>query len=248
MPKERRGSLWGSRIIRNVSMPSLLPYVPRKPNGTAVIVVPGGVFQFLAIQKEGTEVAEWLNALGITAFVLKYRLAPTPADDAEFRAAFEASNFDIRGIAGYIRQAVEDGIESLRAVRRISRRYRIRKGRIGMIGFSAGALIAVNGALKSAPKPRPDFLAAIYGAPIRAVKATKQAPPLFMAFADDDALVADNCPALYQAWKKAGRPVEIHAYAKGGHGFGMAKQKQPSSQWPASFEIWLRGGGFLPQK
>src|SRR5512139_2135346 len=105
--------LWNSQIVRNVSEPSLIPFLPDKQTGPAIIICPGGVFQFLMIDKEGTDIARWLTSYGVTAFVLKYRLAPTPTDDSQFISDFESSSFDLSRLQSYINNAYTDGVQAI---------------------------------------------------------------------------------------------------------------------------------------
>jgi acetyl esterase/lipase len=247
-PEQTTPLMWENRIVRNVCVPTLVPHVPETPNGTAVIVCPGGVFQFLMIDTEGNDVARWLAAQGITAFVLKYRLAPTPPDDDAFRSQFESSNFDIRRLTSHIRNACRDGRQAVESVRRQSKNFSLREDRIGIVGFSAGAAVAVNSAIGADPVRRPNFVGAVYGAPPEMGEVPENAPPLFMAYTENDELAGPTCRVLRDAWKRSGRPLEVHAYAEGGHGFGIVKQGLPSDEWTEHFIAWLRQTGFLPAR
>jgi acetyl esterase/lipase len=239
--------LWGTKIIRNVTVPTLIPFYPAKPNGTAVIICPGGAFQFLMIDKEGTEVAHWLNAYGVTAFILKYRLSPTPSDDAEFQAIAESSHFEFDKIESYIKQAIADGQQALSLIRQQARELGINQDKIGMMGFSAGGSIAVYSALNQDVNNHPNFLAAIYGAPPGLNRIPANAPPLFIAQANDDPIIGNVCLELFSAWRTAKAPVEFHAYTQGGHGFGVDKQDLPCDNWTADFIAWLKSEGYLPK-
>ena len=236
--------LWNSRIVRNVTEPSIIPFLPDKPNGAAIIVCPGGVFQFLMIEKEGTDVAKWLTLHGITAFVLKYRLAPTDVDDSKFVSDFESSNFDLNGIGKHIDNSYADGMQAMSIVKQRAVDYGIDRSRIGMMGFSAGAAVAVSSVFNSDMANGPNFLAAIYGGPPEIGNIPSHAPPLFIAYANDDSLAGETCLDLYQAWRKSKRSVEVHAYSKGGHGFGLIKQRLPCDNWSDSFILWLTNEGF----
>jgi acetyl esterase/lipase len=161
------GEIWfeGPRV-RNVSTATLTPFLPEpaRATGAAVIVAPGGAFALLAIDKEGWSVARWLADHGIAAFVLKYRLRPTPADPAEAqrqRAAAMASRE--RRDLSVPPQAVEDGQAALRLVRARASEWGIDPTRIGMMGFSAGAMTTLAVTLQSRPDERPAFVAPIYG-------------------------------------------------------------------------------------
>jgi acetyl esterase/lipase len=232
--------LYESKIVRNVTEPSITPYIPEQPNGTAVVVCPGGAFQFLMIEKEGAHVAEWLTSYGITAFVLKYRLAPTPVDDSEFVSDFESSNFDLSGLDGYIKESYEDGRQAISVIRQGALDYGIDRSKIGIIGFSAGAAVAVSSVFNSVTDSIPAFVGAIYGAPLEMVTAPSQSPPLFVAYANDDNLALDACTSLYRSWRESESTVEVHAYSKGGHGFGLVKQGLTSDNWPDAFISWLK--------
>lgn len=241
--------LWGTKIIRNVTDPVLIPFYPTKPNGTAVIICPGGAFRYLMIEKEGTAVAHWLNAYGVTAFVLKYRLAPTPYDDSAFHSMVESLNGDFETIEPYIKHAIEDGQRAVSILKQQSRELGIDQERIGIIGFSAGGAISVYSALSQDPLKSPHFLAAIYGAPpLGSGRIPANAPPLFLAQANDDNIVGNLGIELFLAWSTSKSSVEFHAYAKGGHGFGIAQQGLPCDNWTEDFISWLKHEGYLPKK
>lgn len=240
--------LWNSRIVRNVSVPTLTPYLPARPNGASMIVCPGGAFQFLMVDKEGSEIASWLNSFGLTVFVLHYRLAPTPRDDDEFVTAFQASSFDISTLGPDIECAKADGRQAVAAVRSRAREFNLDPAKIGIMGFSAGATVAVNTVLKPRIGSRPDFVAAIYGGYIERVR-VPGAPPLFVAFANDDDLARDLALRLHRAWVMSKRPVDLHAYSAGGHGFGLNRQGLPADDWADAFVSWLRHQGLVaPQR
>ncbi len=236
--------LWNQRIVRNVTEPSLIPCFPTEQNGAAIIICPGGAFQFLMIDKEGMDIAKWLTSYGITAFVLKYRLAPTPIDDAQFVAEFESSNFDLGKIRKHINNSFADGVQALSIVRQKASEFNIDASKIGMIGFSAGAAVAVNSIFSSEVNGMPNYLGAIYGGPLKRINVPPDAPPLFIACANDDDIVGATCLDLFRAWKKAKRSVEIHAYSQGGHGFGILQQGLPCDHWTESFTAWLKNEGF----
>ena len=246
-PELERPCRGNSRLIRNVSQPTLEVFLP-EPSvavGTGVVVCPGGGFHFLMVDKEGTEVAHWLNARGVAAFMLKYRVYPTPDDDDVFTAQVS----DLRARRPQIDQvrpmAVADGLQALRVVRQQADSFGIRPDRLGILGFSAGGFVAAGAACAYDAESRPSFAAPIYALwdprPLPA-----DAPPLFLAAATDDAMVeVDHSLALYSAWKAARRPVELHLYARGGHGFGMNRQGLPSDTWIDRFWDWLQSEGFL---
>lgn len=245
-PEQQTPLLWNQRIVRNVTEPSLTPCFPTEQNGAAIIICPGGAFQFLMIDKEGMDIAKWLTSYGVTAFVLKYRLAPTPRDDSQFVSEFESSNFDLSRIRKHISNSFADGVQAISIVRQKASEFSIDRSKIGMIGFSAGAAVAVNTIFSPDVGDGPNYLGAIYGAPPERINVPPHAPPLFIAYANDDDLAGNTCLDLFQAWRKAKRSVEIHAYSRGGHGFGILQQGLPCDRWTESFIAWLKIEGFIP--
>jgi acetyl esterase/lipase len=241
--------------VRNVTVPTLTPFLPDPAvaNGTGVIVCPGGGFQFLVIDKEGTDIARWLNARGVAALMLKYRLLPMPADDAAFRREIENRRHPgplqdkFRQQTAPIRRlAIADGLQAMRVVRERAGEWGIQPDRLGIMGFSAGGQVAAGVALQYDSQTRPDFAAPIYGAPRDPVTVPSDAPPLFLAVANDDERAAQTTVALYSAWSAAGRSVELHVYSQGGHGFGLRQQGLPSDHWIDRFGEWLQIQRFLP--
>lgn len=236
-----------NRRARNVVVPTLIPVLPAagKASGTAVIVAPGGAFRILSMDNEGYLVANWLAQRGVTAFVLKYRLVDTPAKEEDFIRARQQGAASGQRI-GTFPLAVDDGRRAVQLVRENAARWNLRPGRVGMIGFSAGAMTTLEVATGSNAASRPDFAALIYG-PMSARDVDTDAPPLFMALAADDPLFANGDFGLVNSWKKAGRPVELHFYERGGHGFGMKKQGLSSDVWPEQFWAWMRMRGLVEQ-
>jgi acetyl esterase/lipase len=237
-----------SRLVRNVSQPTLTVYRPGPATtiGTGIIVCPGGAFHFLMVDKEGTDVARWLNARGISAFVLKYRVYPTPDDD-EALLRIAANPHAYRHQMDSVRpMVVADGLQAVRIVRQRAGSWGIDADRLGIMGFSAGGFVAAGAASQYDTESRPNFAAAIYtGWNERSVPA--DVPPLFVAAAFDDELVDTQVSiSLYSAWKSVGRPAELHLYAKGGHGFGLNPQGLPSDGWIDRFWEWLQAEGFAP--
>jgi acetyl esterase/lipase len=235
------------RRARNVTVPVLIPVLPAagKANGTAVIIAPGGAFRLLSMDNEGHRVADWLAQRGVSAFILKYRLVETPATEEDFireRQKGMASGARI----GTFPLAVDDGRRAVQLVRQNAARWGLNGKRIGMIGFSAGAMATLEVVSGPTAADRPDFAAMIYG-PMSARPVAADAPPLFLALAADDPLFADGDFGLVSAWKKAGRPVELHFYERGGHGFGMKKQGLSSDIWPEQFFAWMRMRGLVEQ-
>jgi acetyl esterase/lipase len=241
------------RTVRNVTQPTLTAFLPHPSRavGTAVIICPGGGFHSLAIDHEGRDVARWLNSRGVAAFVLKYRLLPTEVRDEDFERQFQENLADrntLRAVAKQIGPlAIADGQQAMKIVRQRAAEWGLAPNRIGMMGFSAGGRVTVGVALEHDAQSRPDFAAPIYGALWEDITVPADAPPLFMALAndDDDALVVEPGLALYSAWRTAGHPVELHIYAQGGHGFGMRKQGLPADRWIDQFGEWLAVQGFL---
>ena len=239
------------RWARNVTQPTLLPVLPSgsNANGAAVLVVPGGGFQFVSMDNEGYSVAGRLAAEGIAAFVLKYRTMKTPADEAGF-AARVAELFGLAtpgktgGIEAGIGPAVADARAALALIRARAAEWRIDSTRLGMLGFSAGAMTLLSTLRASAPEEFPAFAGYVYGPMLRADVA-EGAPPAFMALAADDALFGSQGLQLTDAWREAGGPVELHVYAEGGHGFGLKRQGATSDLWFDQFTAWMRSRGLL---
>jgi acetyl esterase/lipase len=233
------------RRARNVTIPVLIPVLPAagKANGTAVIVLPGGAFRRLAMDNEGFGVANWLAQQGVSAFILKYRLVETPASEADFAREMAKGIASGQQISTFP-FAVDDGRRAVQMVRENAGRWGLRTDRIGMIGFSAGAMTTLEVILGPDAASRPDFAAMIYG-PMSARPVPKDAPPLFLALAADDPLFSNGDFGLVSAWKKAGKPVELHFFEQGGHGFGMSRKGLSSDLWPEQFLAWMRVRGMV---
>ncbi|MBY0558201.1 MAG: alpha/beta hydrolase [Burkholderiaceae bacterium] len=233
------------RRARNVVEPMLIPVLPAagKANGTAVIVAPGGAFRLLSMDNEGYLVANWLAQRGVSAFILKYRLVETPAREEDFIRARQQGAASGQRI-GTLPLAVDDGRRAVQLVREHAARWGLLPGRLGMIGFSAGAMTTLDVATGPNAATRPDFAAMLYG-PMGAVDVSADAPPLFLALAADDPLFANGDFGLVSSWKKAGRPVELHFYERGGHGFGMKTQGLSSDAWTEQFWAWMRMRGVV---
>jgi acetyl esterase/lipase len=251
MPEEIAYLVSGLKVIRNVSQPSLTAYLPdpalTAATGTAVIVCPGGAYHFLAFEHEGTQVARWLNARGITAFMLKYRLVQTGND---FPQCVDANLGDARVmkelVAPIFPLITADACQAVRLVRARAAEWDLDPQRIGMLGFSAGGMATLSTALHYDSSSRPDFAAPIYSAPPMDGPVRADAPPLFLLCAADDDMASGVSTRYYAEWRAAGKPVELHIYAKGGHGFGMNQQGLPADTWIERFGEWLEGQGFLP--
>ena len=239
---------FGLKVVHNVTQPSLTVYPadPARRNGTAVIICPGGAWHFLSIDMEGTDVARWLAARGVTAFVLRYRLLPTgdsPYEEAEEHIRVRARMAEL--MQPFYPLVRADGQQAIRVVRKRARKWGVTPERVGMLGFSAGGDFTVNAVLHNTPDCRPAFAAPIYPAVFDEVVAPPDAPPLFLLCASDDDMASAASLRLYSAWKAAGRPVELHIYSKGGHGFGMTRQGLPSDAWIERFGDWLEGQRFI---
>lgn len=235
---------WGIPLVHNVTQPSLIVYPAARPNGTAVIIAPGGAFHFLAIEHEGRQVAEWLSAQGYTAFILKYRVLPTSAEpwkDAEAFMADRASRAS--EMQALMAMTHADASQTMRIVRQRADEWSLNPHKVGIMGFSAGGMVASQIALEYTPETRPDFAAPIYGAIFNEVTAPVDAPPLFLLCAQDDEMASRGSLLMYKAWKAARRPVELHIYARGGHGFGMRKLGLPCDTWIERFTDWLNSLG-----
>jgi acetyl esterase/lipase len=253
------------KIVRNVVRPTLTAFLPdrSKAGGTAVIVCPGGGFHCLEWESEGTEVAEWLRARGVAAFVLKYRLMDTGATEEDFRKSVQQAM--LKAIADGLKNSLSrgrptvpevikkiyalagaDGRQAVKVVRSHAGDWGIKPDRIGIIGFSAGGMETTAVATEYDAESRPNFAAPNYGPGFGSVKVPRDAPPLFILCAGDDPLVpAADSVRLYSEWKAAGKSAELHIYAKGSHGFGMRKQGLPSDGWIDRFGDWLDQQGLL---
>ena len=247
----------GKRTVRNVTTPTLTPFLPdpATATGAAVVVCPGGGFRFLSWDSEGTEVAEWLQKRGVAAFVLRYRTKETAASQEEFdkeMAAFVGTlvRFKDRGspdgwkaLAADMQESeaagIADGRQAVKVVRQHAKQWGIRPDRVGIMGFSAGGIITTGVAIEHDAESRPDFAATIYAPFFGDAKVPADAPPLFILCAADDAIVEAGSARLYAAWRDAGRSAELHIYETGGHGFGMTAKGRPVDRWVERFGDWL---------
>jgi acetyl esterase/lipase len=238
------------RIIRNVVDPTLTAYFPPAgtANGTAMIVCPGGGFHMLTIDGEGVNVAHYLNSLGVTAFVLRYRLTKT-------NAAFFVGMMHKIKTPGGLKPVLDemsplilaDGQQAMRTVRAHAAQWGLAPNRIGMMGFSAGGYLTLSVAFHNDAESMPDFVAPIYALAPEPLPANPERIPMFLACAADDPLVppAENSVKVYDLWHGAGIPTELHVFPKGGHGFGIRKQNLPSDEWTEMFQRWMETQGFL---
>ncbi len=252
--KEVWHTQYGSRFARNVTLATLTPFLPdpAKASGAAVIVAPGGGFRTLSMDNEGWDVARALANRGVAAFVLKYRLNQTPPEMADFKrsmdemfsnAARRPPRPEIATMKDQFAPQIEDASAAFALVRSRAAEWNIDPERVGMIGFSAGAMLTMATTLV-AENTQPAFIANIYG-PLSPVVVPKDAPPLFVAIAADDPLFAKGDFGLIENWHKASRPVEFHFYEQGGHGFGMYPKETTSTGWFDAFASWLRMHGMV---
>jgi acetyl esterase/lipase len=242
--------LLDTEVITNVVAPTLIPMLPAAGagNGAAVVIAPGGGYHVLSIQSEGLQVAERLADHGIAAFVLVYRLVPCEGDAAaemvrKVGADARSMLDDMLSVAPL---ATADAELAMRLVRARADEFEIDAGRVGFMGFSAGGNVAVRVAQTNDSAARPDFLAPIY-ATVRGVELTSppaRSGPMFLVAATDDELgLAGDSVRLYEAWRAARLPVEMHMYARGGHGFGMRTLHLPSDSWMDRFLDWFDATG-----
>jgi acetyl esterase/lipase len=242
---------YGSEFARNVTVATLTPVLPDpgKASGAAVIVAPGGGFRTLSMSNEGWDVAKALADKGVAAFVLKYRLVQTPADIAGFERSMAqmfsgaAKPRPQQDPAVELAPQIADARAAFALVRARAKEWHVDVDRVGMVGFSAGAMLTLATELY-APDVKPAFIATIYG-PLAAVKAPLDAPPLFVALAADDPLFGNGGFGLIDSWRGVKRPVEFHLYEQGGHGFGMYQKTTTSTGWFDDYARWLGMHGYL---
>jgi len=237
--------------IENVSRPTLTIFAPpaEKSVGTAVVLCPGGAYNILAWNKEGTEAAEWLNTLGVTAFVLKYRV-PIRKGRERYAAPLE----DLQRALGVVRCRAAE--------------WHVDPQRIGVLGFSAGGHLAaiastnyqerIYEAVDDADRGscRPDFTLLVYPGYLvddrnrlaPEIRITAETPPTFLAMTGDDVLRVEGAVFYYLALKQAKVPAEMHLYPTGGHGYGLRPSKHLVSTWPARAGEWLQSAGLLEKK
>ncbi len=246
---------WGDPMARNITAATLTPFLPdpAKANGAAVIVAPGGGFRWLSMKNEGWEVAEALAAQGIAAFVLKYRLHPTPESldafkesmNQTFAAAGASSEARPRPPRPDLTNQLQDAEAAYAMIVKRAKEWGVDTNRLGMIGFSAGAGLTMHSTLNSKTM-KLAFIGPIYGG-MGPVEVPKDAPPMFAAIATDDFLFKGEFGVI-KSWFEAGRPVEFHLYQNGGHGFGLGNPDRTSNRWFEAFTHWLDVNGFLKAK
>lgn len=249
--KEYFSKSWNTEVVADVTKPTLTVFEPSPElkNGTAIVICPGGGFMALSIASEGTDVARYLAAEGVTAFVLKYRIAHTGEDATEEFTALIGDRQKFREMVDkVVPLSIADGLSAVSYVRQHASEWGVSPDRVGIIGFSAGGTVAAGVAFRYAPDGRPAFAALIYaaGSMFKDSLVPADAPPLFVAAATDDNLgLAPDSVVLYERWTSAHKPAELHMYEKGGHGFGMRKQNLPTDHWIDRFSDWLQLQGFL---
>jgi acetyl esterase/lipase len=254
----------GSKVLRNISDPTLSVFAPPEGtgNGVGVVVAPGGGWMVLMWEHEGVDVARWLTANGYTAFVLKYRVEPSRVDQATFESIMAMADdliaaprstserpramSDVVSHEGYVRAragALEDGRRAIEIARELAPRYSVRPDAIGMMGFSAGAFLTVDVALDPLSDPLA-FIAPIYGGETLGARVPIDAPPMFAAVAHDD-ILRRIVEGVYLDWSAADRTAELHLFARGQHGFGVVRQGAPSDHWTDLFLAWLEDLGII---
>jgi acetyl esterase/lipase len=251
---------WGDPMARNISKATLTPFLPKpgKANGTAVIVAPGGGFRWLSMGNEGWDVAQALADKGIAAFVLKYRLHPTPESLEDFTAwmnrprttpapSTDTSKRTTTAASPQMNLSnqLADAEAAYAMIRLRAKEWGVDTGRIGMIGFSAGAGLTMHATLHSKTM-KLAFIGPIYGG-MGPVEVPKNAPPMFNVIASDDFLFRGQFGVI-DSWFKAGVPVEFHLYQNGGHGFGLGNPNKTSNRWFDAFMHWLEVNDFLKAK
>ncbi len=248
---------WGDPMARNISAATLTPFLPEadKANGAAVIVAPGGGFRWLSMGNEGWEVAEALAEQGIAAFVLKYRLHPTPESLDDFRESMnrtfsEASDTSDnsedeeppRRPRRDLSSQLEDAEAAYDMIVERAEEWGVDTDRLGMIGFSAGAGLTMHSTLNSETMELA-FIGPIYGG-MGPVEVPEDAPPMFNVIAVDDFLFNGQFGVI-KSWYEADIPVEFHLYQNGGHGFGLGNPDRTSNRWFDAFIHWLDVNDFL---
>jgi len=245
--------------VSNVSQPTMTVYAATGKNtGTAVVVFPGGGFQGLAMDLEGTDACDWLTARGITCVLLKYRVPSIPY---VWQCDCRPHNRELSV------PSLQDAQRTMRLVRHHAAEWHIDPHKVGVLGFSAGgylvAEISTNFArplyarvdAADAESARPDFAMPIYPGHLATedgklnpnIPVSRETPPTFLLQAEDDHVDGvEQALVYYAALKNAGAPVEMHLYAHGGHAFGLRPTSDPITQWPALAETWLRSIGMIP--
>lgn len=260
--KSGNGDLIGGKpviAITNVDRPTLTFYAPSGKNtGAAVLVIPGGGFEILAMDLEGTDVCDWLVAKGIACVLLKYRV---PSRPYHWQTNTRPHNLEVPV------ESLEDTQRAMRLVRFHAGEWNIDPHKVGVLGFSAGGYLVAQISTNFA-KPlyaptddadkqssRPDFALAIYPGHLSTqddrlnpnVPVSRETPPTFIVQAEDDHVDGvEQALVYYRALSDAEVPVEMHLYAKGGHAFGLRPTQLPITHWPTLAEEWLRTIHVIP--
>ncbi|MDB4949447.1 MAG: putative endo,4-beta-xylanase [Gemmatimonadetes bacterium] len=222
-------------VVFNVVTPTLTAFLPAsgRSTGTGVIIAPGGAFVALAVGLEGADLARWLQARGIAAFVLKYRIMEKRGD------GIPRMDMDTAGRFG-----IADGIQAIKVVRQHAAEWGVRPDRVGFLGFSAGGMVSSATVLQPDSAARPNFAAIVYGAPFGVMPPIPhRLPPLFLAWAQDDPVALEPVERFYTALRAAGQRPEVHIFSTGGHGFGLRKQGTSSDHWIDALYGWLEAQG-----
>jgi acetyl esterase/lipase len=252
--KPSEGLVDGKAVVRlgNVSVPTITIYkpAPERDTGAAVMVCPGGGYNILAMDLEGTEVCEWLNSIGVTGCLLKYRV-PARKNQERYLAP------------------LQDAQRALSVIRSRASEWGVDPKRLGILGFSAGGDLSALASTRFDQRSyetiddadqkscRPDFTILIYPAYLvkgvgpelaPEVTVTSKTPATFLAQTEDDAVHVENCIYYYLALKNAKVPAEMHLFATGGHGYGLRGSSKAVVSWPKRAEEWMRGLGVLEQK
>lgn len=239
------------RLLYNVSRPSLTPMpasLSGDKDGPAVILIPGGGFQFLAVDNEGYDVAKRLAPLGVRVFILKYRTQPLPDSFEGFKDAISGTFQRGEGADARARQApyaIADAESAIRMVRARASEWHVDPKRIGVLGFSAGAMTVLGVLQANLSDARPDFAGMIYG-PTQSANVPPHAPPLFAALAADDRFFQSQDLSLIHNWRLSGASVELHLYSAGGHGFASQPHGVTSDAWFDQYALWLKAMKFTP--
>jgi acetyl esterase/lipase len=237
----------GEHVISSIHAPSITPYLPTadKTTGAAIIIAPGGGHRELWIEHEGYNPARWLAERGVAAFVLKYRLAKE-----------ENSTYTVD------KHELMDMQRAIRYVRSRAQEWNIDPHKIGVMGFSAGGEVAALSAMRfdngnetdadliERQACRPDFQALIYPGNSARFEVTKDSPPVFIVCGYNDRDdISLGMAQLYEKYKNAGVPAELHIYAKPGHGFGLRDGNEGAiTGWPSRLQEWMMDMDFLPDK
>lgn len=246
--------------VTNVSQPTMTVYAPTEKNtGAAVVVFPGGGFQILAMDLEGTDVCDWLTSRGVTCVLLKYRVPSVPY---VWRCDCRPHNYQLSV------PSLQDAQRALRLVRHRAAEWHIDPHKVGVLGFSAGGYLVAEvstnfkrrlyAPVDAADKEsaRPDFAMPIYPGHLAVdhdsklnpnVPVSRETPPTFLVQAEDDHVDGvEQALVYFTALKNAGVPTEMHLYAHGGHAFGLRPTSNPITHWPALAETWMRTIGMIP--